>query len=105
LKSEYNIKGGLAGKVLRVDLSNGRIWTEDTYKYAKRWLGGRAISTWIMLSEMKPETKWSDPENLLIFGTGCLVGTLAPGACRTSVDSKNAYNNGKGSSNFGGGIL
>lgn len=102
MKSEYKIKGGLAGKILRVDLSRNKIWTEDTKKYAKRWIGGRAINTWILLNEMKPETKWSDPENILIFGAGALVGTLAPGACRVSVDSKNAFNNGKGSSNFGG---
>ncbi len=102
MKSEYKIRGGLAGKILRVDLSKNKIWTEDTEKYARRWIGGRAINTWILLNEMKPETKWSDPENILIFGAGALVGTLAPGACRVSVDSKNAFNNGKGSSNFGG---
>jgi aldehyde:ferredoxin oxidoreductase len=31
-----------------------------------------------------------------------LVGTLAPGACRVSVDSKNVFNNGIGSANVGG---
>jgi len=51
---------------------------------------------------MNPETKWSDKENLLIFGTGALLGTIVPGACRVSIDTKNAFNNGKGSSNFGG---
>ncbi len=47
-------------------------------------------------------SKWSDPENMLIFGVGCLVGTLAPGACRVSIDTKSVFNNGKGSANFGG---
>jgi len=102
LKSEYKISGGLAGKILRVDIEKNKIWTEDTEKYAKRWIGGRAINSWILLNEMKPETKWSDPENMLIFGVGALVGTLAPAACRVSIDTKNVFNNGKGSSNFGG---
>jgi len=96
------IKGGLAGKILRVDLTNERISTENTEKYAIRLLGGRGINDLILLNEMNSETKWSDPENLLCFGVGTLVGTLTPGACRVSVDSKNAFNNGIGSANFGG---
>jgi len=96
------ISGGLAGKILRVDLSDKKISTEYTEKYAKRFIGGRAINSYILLNEMAPETKWSDPENMLIFGVGCLVGTLAPGACRVSIDTKNVFNNGKGSANFGG---
>jgi aldehyde:ferredoxin oxidoreductase len=94
--------GSLAGKILRVDLSSKRIWTEDTYEYARRFLGGRAINSFLLINEMDPETTWSDPENMLIFGVGCLVGTMAPGTCRVSVETKNAFNNGKGSSNFGG---
>ena len=96
------ISSGLAGKILRVDLSSKRISNEDTERYARRFIGGRAINNFILLNEMDPETQWSDPENMLIFGVGCLVGTLAPGACRVSVDTKNAFNNGKGSANFGG---
>ncbi len=96
------ISGGLAGKILRVDLSSKKLFTEDTGKYARRFLGGRTINSFILLNEMASKTKWSDPENMLIFGVGCLVGTLAPAACRVSIDTKNAYNNGKGSANFGG---
>lgn len=29
------IKGCLAGKILRVDLTSGKIWTEPTEKYAR----------------------------------------------------------------------
>ena len=38
------ISGGLAGKILRVDLSNKKVSTEDTKKYARRFLGGRAVN-------------------------------------------------------------
>jgi len=96
------VSGGLAGKILRVDLSSKNISTEDTEKYARRFLGGRAVGSFILLNEMAPETKWSDPENMLIFSAGPLVGTLAPGACRVSIDTKNVFNNGKGSANCGG---
>lgn len=91
-----------AGNILRVDLTNKKIWNEPTEKYAKRWIGGRAINTWILLNELDPKVKWKDPENLLAFGVGVLVGTLAPGACRVSVDTKNAFNNAMGSANIGG---
>jgi len=99
--SKVGIRGGLAGKILRVDLSGGRTWTEETIRYAERWIGGRAINSFILLDEMNPNAKWSDPENLLIFGAGALVGT-SPGACRVSVETKNVFNNGKGSANVGG---
>jgi aldehyde:ferredoxin oxidoreductase len=94
--------GGLAGKILRVDLSSEKIWAEDTAPFAERFIGGRAVNSYLLLREMDPKTKWSDPENMLIFGTGCLVGTMAPAACRVSIDTKNAYTGGKGSTNFGG---
>lgn len=96
------IGGGLAGKILRVDLGSKKISTEDTEKYAKRFIGGRAINSLILLNETEPKTTWSDPENMLIFGVGCLVGTLAPAACRVSIDTINVFNNGKGSANLGG---
>jgi aldehyde:ferredoxin oxidoreductase len=92
----------LAGKILRVDLTAGSIATEETEPYAREWIGGRAINSWILLNEMDLRTAWSDPENLLIFGAGALVGTLAPGACRTSIETKNVFSGGKGSSNVGG---
>jgi aldehyde:ferredoxin oxidoreductase len=99
--SKYHIQGGLAGSILRVDLSQGTIWTEETAKYAERWIGGRSINSYILLNEVSPDTKWSDPENLLLFGAGALVGTSI-GANRLSIDSKNVFNNGKGSANVGG---
>lgn len=64
-------------------------------------IGGRAINSYILLDEMDPKTTWSDPENMLVFGAGALVGT-APGGCRMSIDTKNVFTNGKGSANVGG---
>jgi aldehyde:ferredoxin oxidoreductase len=96
------IRGGLAGKILRVDLGNGKIWTEETEKYAKEFIGGRAINSYILFNELDQRIRWCDPENRLILGVGALVGTLVPGACRVSIETKNVFNNGKGSANVGG---
>lgn len=99
--ANYRLRGGLAGRILRVDLSHGSIWSEETAKYAERWIGGRAINSYILFNEVDPGTRWFDPENLLVFGAGALVGTSL-GANRMSVDTKNVFNNGKGSANVGG---
>ncbi len=99
--SKFKIKGGITGKILRLNLDKEKIKVEDNV-YAERWIAGRALSSWILLNEMDPATKWSDPENYLIFGAGALIGTIAPATCRTNIDTINVFNNGKGSSNFGG---
>ena len=49
----FEIKGGLAGKILRVDLTRGSIRTEPTEPYARQWIGGRSISSWLKLRAMK----------------------------------------------------
>jgi len=100
--AERATKGCLAGKILRVNLSTGRTSTENTEKYAYKTLGGRGINSLIMLNEIEPKTKWDDPDNLLCFGTGSLVGTMAPGSCRTDISTINVFSGGKGSANVGG---
>jgi aldehyde:ferredoxin oxidoreductase len=102
VNKEGKIRGGLAGKILRVDLSTGRVWTEASEGYAERTLGGRGTNSLIMINEIEPGTGWSDPGNLLCFGAGSLVGTAAPGACRTDISTINVFNGGKGSANVGG---
>lgn len=98
----FDIRGGLAGKILRVDLSRNLVRAEDTLTYASRYLGGRAVNSLLLLNEAPTDATWSDPETPLIFGVGCLAGTLAPAANRVSIDTKNPFNGGKGSANFGG---
>ena len=99
---EGSINGCLAGKILRINLSNKKIWSEPTAKYAEETLGGRGINSLIMINEIKVGTKWNDPKNLLCFGAGSLVGTVAPGACRVDVSTINVFSGGKGSANIGG---
>jgi aldehyde:ferredoxin oxidoreductase len=93
---------GYAGQILRVNLSEKRVRMQPTAEAVVPGLGGRGINSWALWEELDPKTDWRDPGNLLCFGAGILVGTLAGGACRVSVDSKNAFNNGIGSANMGG---
>jgi aldehyde:ferredoxin oxidoreductase len=77
--------GGWAGKVLRVNLSSGRIWTEDTVDKYRDVLGGTGIGYKVLWDEVKPGTKAFDVENKIIFGVGPLAGTGAPCNGRTAI--------------------
>jgi aldehyde:ferredoxin oxidoreductase len=77
--------GGWAGKVLRIDLSTGRIWTEDTVEKYKDVLGGTGLGYQVLWNEVPPGVKPLDPANKIIFGTGPLAGTGAPCNGRTAI--------------------
>ena len=91
-----------AGRIMRVNLSTGKISFESTLRYAGRFLGGRGINQWILFNEAGPDVAALDPACPIIFGTGVLVGTPAPGGCRYSVESRNYLTGGVGSCNSGG---
>jgi aldehyde:ferredoxin oxidoreductase len=102
MNKNRSIRGCLAGKILWIDLSDNKIWYENTEKYTLKTLGGRGINSLIILEKIGQNTRWSDPENLLCFGVGSMVGTMAPGACRVDISTINVFNGGKGSANVGG---
>ena len=77
--------GGWAGKVLRIDLSTGRISTEDTIEKYKDYLGGTGIGYRVIWDEVPTGTKPFDPANKIVFGVGPLAGTGAPCNGRTAV--------------------
>ena len=92
----------VAGQILRVDLTDGSMSVEDSRDRAMRTLGGRGTNSLILLQEAEANTRWNDLGNLLCFGAGSLVGTAAPGACRTDIATVNVFSGGKGSANVGG---
>jgi len=77
--------GGWAGKVLRVDLSTGRIWTEETIEKYKDFLGGTGIGYKVLWDEVPSGTQPFDPANRIIFAVGPLAGTGAPCNGRTAI--------------------
>ena len=76
-----------AGKILRINLSNGKIWTEPTSKYATEWLGASGIAIKILYDELRSWMTPFDPANRLIFGAGPLIGTIAPGSNKMNVST------------------
>jgi aldehyde:ferredoxin oxidoreductase len=77
--------GGWAGKVLRVDLSTGRISFEDTVEKFKDFLGGTGIGYKVIWEEVPTGTEPFDPANKIVFGVGPLAGTGAPCNGRTAI--------------------
>ena len=80
--------GGWVGKILRVDLTSGKISESSTFDYVPKFLGGRGLGAKICWDEVPPEVGAFDPENRLIFATGPLQGTLAPSSGRLTVVGK-----------------
>ncbi len=77
--------GGWVGRILRVDLSTGRIWTEDTVEKYKDVLGGTGLGYQILWDEVPARVNPFDPANKIVFGTGPLAGTGAPCNGRTAI--------------------
>lgn len=90
------------GEILRVDLSANTWHTEPSGPLVEEWLGGRGLASALLFRELDPATRVEDPENLLVFSAGPLVGTMAPAACRLAVGTKNALTGGLCASNAGG---
>jgi len=66
---------------LEIDLSRGSIERVETDpRLTELHLGGLGTNTKLMWDRVPPEVGPFSPENLLIFGTGLLVGTPALGA-------------------------
>jgi len=42
---------GYGGRILRVNLSSGKTFTEPTMDYAEKFVGGRCINAWILFNE------------------------------------------------------
>lgn len=76
-----------AGKILRINLETREVKTEPIWPFVHGWLGSSGVAIKILFDELPDETRPYDPANLLIFGTGALQGTVAPGACKMTVST------------------
>jgi aldehyde:ferredoxin oxidoreductase len=94
---------GLMGKILRVNLTDGKISEEGIpEEMVKKFLGGRGIASKYLFDELKPGVDPLGPENKLIFMSGLLSGTPSPSAGRYSVVAKSPLTNIWAQANSGG---
>ena len=94
---------GYAGKILRVNLTNGTLETEQPPdSFYRRYLGGNGFVGYYLLTELAAGVDPLGPENILIFATGTLTGVPVAGAGRSAVGGKSPLTGGYGEADVGG---
>jgi len=78
--------------------------TEDIYDIGGRFLGGRGVNNYLLTRELSPGIDPLGSANVVILGTGLLVGTGYPGANRLNIASLSPLTGGLASSSAGGGL-
>ena len=72
---------GYAGKLLRINLSGGKVSVEKTVpEVLRNFLGGVGYGAKLFYDEVPPHIDALGSENKLIFTTGPLTGTKSPGS-------------------------
>lgn len=94
----------LKGKIIRVDLTTGKINVFET-EHFYNFLGGRGYGDWVALKEIPKNTEPLSEGNKVVISTGCFTGTSLPGSSRISLTTKNVLSGGisysSGGGNFG----
>ncbi len=83
---------GFTGKLLEVNLEDGCFGERELdHDVAREFLGGKGLGAYILYREMAPGTDPLSPDNLLLFLTGPLTGTIAPGSGKFCVVTKSPH--------------
>lgn len=94
---------GYLGKILRVDLTSGRLWDEPLHEaWARLFVGGSGLAARYLYDLVDGSTDPLGPENPLLFMAGPLVGTAMPSAGRYSVCALSPLTRLWGEANSGG---
>lgn len=94
---------GYAGKLLRIDLSEGKVSFEETKpEILRRFLGGVGYGVKLLYDEIPAGIDPLSPESKVVFTTGPLTGTGAPGSGFAEVCFKSPLTGIWGESRSGG---
>lgn len=76
---------GWRNRILRVDLSNGRIWAQETAPMVPDFIGARGLAAKLLWDEYPEPVDAFDARNPLMIMPGALTGTRSPYSGRTNV--------------------
>lgn len=94
---------GFAGKLLRVNLSTGKITHEPlSEELARDYLGGQGFAARILYDELELGIEPLGPKNKIVVAAGVLTGTAAPVGNRCLIASKSPLTGIWGDAAFGG---
>lgn len=94
---------GYQGRILHVNLTNGKIWEEEPGEdFYRKYVGGRSLGLYYLLKNLPPGIEPLSPENILVLATSPTVGAPFPGNARHSVMAKSPLTLGFGESEAGG---
>lgn len=80
---------GWTKKLLRVNLTRAESCVEEIDEsLLRKYLGGRGLGTYLVYTEVPPETDPLGPENILAFCTGPLTGVRVPTGGRSSMSTR-----------------
>ncbi len=94
---------GWAGRILKIDLSIGKIEKMPLEKeIAEKFLGGDGLGSFLLFNNLPVGADPLSPQNPFILSTGPLTGTLCPSSGRLSAVFKSPHTGLIGLSNSGG---
>src|SRR3972149_11716879 len=106
------LPGGYMGRILRVNLTTGSMKDENLPEepLLRKFLGGQALATYILLGELPLQAKPYGTENKVVMMTGPITGTgFTPGGTKVTavyLSPLTNYSLGRGaSSGFWAGYL
>ena len=94
---------GIAGKILRINLSDGSVSIDEPEEsFYRKYLGGAGFVAYYLLKEVQPGIDPLSPDNKLVFALGPVTGTAMPGGSRVCIGAKSPLSGGIGKSEVGG---
>jgi aldehyde:ferredoxin oxidoreductase len=92
-----------AGKILRVNLTEGTVKSEPlNMEWARAYIGSRGLGSKYLINEVDPKVDPLSPDNKIIWATGPLTGTMASTGGRYTVITKGPLTGAIACSNSGG---
>ena len=94
---------GYNGKILHVDLTNGKFRVEEPGEaFYRKYMGGSALAMHYLLKEMPPGADSLSPEHILVLALSVLTGAAISGQSRMTAVAKSPLTGAIGDSQGGG---